>query len=88
MEREKRSKLEQEKQRKKVENELRLVKENINIVERNKIELEDGVCKKNKEISALANKLHDEQALVAKGSKQIRECAVRKKNILTNFVNN
>ena len=76
LEREKRIKVEQEKQRKKAENELRISQENVNIAERGKIELDDVICKKNKEVSALTNKLQLEQALVTKGLKQIKECGV------------
>ena len=76
LEREKRLKLEQDKQRKKVENDLRAVEENFNVVERSKSELEDVICRKNKELAALVEKLEDEQRLVAKSSKQIKECGV------------
>ena len=76
LEREKRLKLEQDKQRKKVENDLRAVEESFNVVERSKSELEDVICRKNKELAALVEKLEDEQRLVAKSSKQIKECGV------------
>ena len=76
LEREKRLKLEQDKQRKKVENDLRAVEENLDSVERNKSELEDAICRKNKESAVLVEKLQDEQRLVAKSSKQIKECGV------------
>ena len=76
LEREKRLKLEQDKQRKKVENDLRAVEESFNVVERSKSELEDVICRKNKELAALVEKLEDEQRLVAKSSKQIKECSV------------
>ena len=76
LEREKRIKVEQEKQRKKVENELRMAQENLIIGERGKVELNDAIFKKSKEVSALTKKLQDEQALVNKGLKQIKECGV------------
>ena len=76
LEREKRSKLEQEKQRKKAENDLRMSQENVNIAERFKSELDDVICKKNKEITALTHKLKDEQCIVSKNLKQIKECGV------------
>lgn len=82
LEREKRIKVEQEKQRKKVENELRVTQENVNIAERGKVELSDVISKKNKEVSALTNKLQEEQTLVNKGLKQIKECGVS----ITEFV--
>ena len=80
MEGEKRSKLDQEKQRKKVENDLRAVEETINIIERNKSELEDVICRKNKELAALSEKLEKEQLLVVKTTKQVKECGVSKNN--------
>ena len=82
LERERRSKHEQDKQRKKVENDLRAVKENFDSVERSKSELEDVVCRKNKELAALVEKLQDEQRLVAKRSKQIKECGVSGEKII------
>ena len=80
MEGEKRSKLDQEKQRKKVENDLRAVEETVNIIERSKSELEDMICRKNKELAALAGKLEEEQRLVLKTTKQVKECGVSKNN--------
>ena len=76
LERESRSKLEQEKQRKKVENELRKVQEDVNIAERSKSDLDSIICRNKKEIFALTTKLETEQELVAKGLKQITECGV------------
>ena len=76
LEREKRSRLEQEKQRKKVENDLRAVQETVNVAERSKSELEDVICRKNKELAFLSDKLQDEQRLVAKGLKQVKDCSV------------
>ena len=78
MEGEKRSKLDEEKLRKKVENDLRAVKETINIIERSKSELEDVICRKNKELAALSEKLEEEQRLVVKTTKQVKECGVSK----------
>ena len=73
---EKRTRVEQEKQRKKAENELRMSQENVNIAEKGKAELDDVICRKNKEMSALTSKLQDEQVLVARGLRQIKECSV------------
>ena len=53
LERERRSKLEQEKQRKKVENDLRVAQENVYIAERCKSDHNEVICKKNKEITWL-----------------------------------
>ena len=78
LERERRLKLEQDKLRKKVENELREIEETVNASERQKNELEDVICRKNKELSALVDKLQDEQRLVAKHVKQVKECSVSK----------
>ena len=76
LERERRSKLEQEKQRKKAENDFRVAQENVYIAEKCKSEHNEIICKKNKEIAALTNKLKDEQCLVSKNVKQVKECGV------------
>ena len=46
-------------------------------LERNKKELEQTIQRKDKEISSLTAKLEDEQSLVAKLQKQIKELQVR-----------
>ena len=76
VEREKRGKNEAEKQRRKIECDLRLAQETIDHVERNKKEMEAAVNRKNNEIASLNDKIEQEQALVAKGLKQVKECGV------------
>jgi myosin heavy chain 6/7 len=48
----------------------------VSDLERNKKELEQTIQRKDKEISSLAAKLEDEQSLVAKLQKQIKELQV------------
>lgn len=54
-----------------------MAQEAVADLEKNKKELESGLGKKEKEITALNSKLEDEQALVAKLQKQIKEQQVR-----------
>ena len=77
VEKEKHARIEAEKQKRKIEGDLRLANETLDYVERSKKELETAVERKNKEISSLNEKLEKEQNLVSKGLKQIKECGVR-----------
>merc|ERR1711997_1014263 len=71
--REKRARADIEKQRRKVEGDLRVTQETVGDYERQKKELEGTIGRKEKDFSALASKLDDEQALVAKAQKSIKE---------------
>merc|ERR1719427_2572839 len=71
--REKRARADIEKQRRKVEGELRVTQETVADFERQKRELEGTIVRKEKDFSALASKLDDEQSLVAKVQKSIKE---------------
>ncbi|GIX99464.1 myosin heavy chain, muscle [Caerostris darwini] len=62
-----------EKNKRKVEGDLKLAQEAVADLEKNKKELEQGLQRKEKEMSSLAAKLEDEQSLVAKLQKQIKE---------------
>merc|ERR1711981_687931 len=71
--REKRSKADVEKQRRKVEGEMRVAQEMVSDLENAKRELEGGIARKEKDIMGLNAKLDDEQSVVAKMQKGIKE---------------
>merc|ERR1711976_833412 len=71
--REKRARADIEKQRRKVEGDLRVTQESVGDLERQKKELEATIGRKEKDFSAAASKLDDEQALVGKVQKSIKE---------------
>merc|ERR1712223_2201620 len=71
--REKRARADIEKQRRKVEGDLRVTQETVADYERQKKELEGTIGRKEKDFAALASKLDDEQSLVAKVQKSIKE---------------
>merc|ERR1719219_1553155 len=71
--REKRARADIEKQRRKVEGDLRVTQETVGDYERQKKELEGTIGRKEKDFAALASKLDDEQSLVAKVQKSIKE---------------
>merc|ERR1711956_193633 len=71
--REKRVRADLEKQRRKVEGDLRVTQETVGDYERQKKELEGTIGRKEKDFSALASKLDDEQSLVGKVQKSIKE---------------
>merc|ERR1719411_2167990 len=71
--REKRARADIEKQRRKVEGDLRVTQETVADYERQKKELENSIGRREKDFGALASKLDDEQSLVAKVQKSIKE---------------
>jgi len=72
-EKEKRARVIVEKERRKVEGDLKVMQENLADLERSKKELEATVMRKDNEINALGGKLDDEQGLVGKVQKGIKE---------------
>merc|ERR1712110_239435 len=74
---EKRARATIEKERRKVEGELKVTQESVSDLERSKKELEAAIGRKEKDFSALASKLEDEQSLVAKVQKTIKEIQSR-----------
>ena len=72
-EKEKRSRGAIEKERRKIEGELKICQETVAELERSKKELEGSVMRKDNEIGGQASKLDDEQALVGKVQKSIKE---------------
>jgi myosin heavy chain 6/7 len=71
--REKRQRAQIEKERRKVEGDLKVTQEMVLDLERTKKELESIIQRKEKDISGLFVKLEDEQSLVAKVQKHIKE---------------
>merc|ERR1711963_1231455 len=73
LEREKRARADIDKNRRKVEGELKVTQETVSDLERVKKESENTIARKEKDLSALSSKLDDEQSLVAKTQKAIKE---------------
>jgi len=73
VEKEKRSRAQIDKERRKVEGELKITQQTVAELERSKKELEATIVRKDSEINAIASKLDDEQALVGKTQKGIKE---------------
>lgn len=55
---------------------MKLTQETVTDLERNKKELEQAIVRKDKEVASLTAKLEDEQVLVSKQQKQIKELQV------------
>merc|ERR1740131_419862 len=72
-EKEKRSRGNLEKDRRKLEGELKMLQESVNELERSKKEVEAAIMRKDNEIGSIALKLDDEQAIVSKTQKSIKE---------------
>ena len=77
LEREKRSRLEQERNKRKAEAEVKSMQAALDASERSKKEIETFVARKDKEMAALTDKLNNEQTCLLKANKQIKECGVR-----------
>merc|ERR1712198_827418 len=77
LEREKKARLDMDKQRRKVEADLKVTQEMVNDLERDKKELEGLITKKEKETSVIQSKLEDEQNTVSKLQKTIKEMQSR-----------
>merc|ERR1712053_69196 len=77
LDREKRARADIEKNRRKVEGELKVTQETVNDLERSKKEAENIIARKEKDGSLLSSKLEDEQALVAKMQRAIKETQSR-----------
>merc|ERR1719245_1448290 len=73
LDKEKRGRANVEKERRKVEGELKVTQETVAELERTKKELESVIARKEKESVGLFGKLEDEQSLVAKVQKSIKE---------------
>merc|ERR1719438_87346 len=62
-----------EKERRKIEGELKIMQETVSELERSRKEIEAQISRKDSEMSGLGSKLEDEQSLVAKVQKSIKE---------------
>merc|ERR1712042_291658 len=77
LDKEKRGRGNLEKERRKVEGELKMTQDLVAELERAKKEIEGSIARKEKDIGGLASKLDDEQSLVAKMQKNIKEAQGR-----------
>ena len=75
--REKKSRLEVDKQRRKVEADLKVCQEKVTDLEREKKEIEGNIQKKDADIMVSQRRLEDEQSIVAKAQKAIKELQAR-----------
>merc|ERR1711997_929975 len=75
--REKRARTDIEKQRRKVEGDLKVTQESVADLERSKKDIENTIGRKEKDFSQLASRLDDEQSIVAKLQKAIKEIQAR-----------
>ena len=76
LERERRRRSEEDKQRRKIEGDLKLTQEAIMELEKGKKELDQALARKEKDMGELNNKLAEEQTAVGKLSKVIKETQV------------
>merc|ERR1719361_3193202 len=74
---EKRGRADIEKQRRKLEGELKVTQETVADLERSKKELEAAIARKEKDLGGLSSKLEDEQSIVGKVQKTIKEIQAR-----------
>merc|ERR1719398_635158 len=77
VEKEKRARTGVEKERRKVEGELKMAQETVADIERSRKELEAAIMRKDTELNGLSSKLDDEQSLVGKVQKGIKELQCR-----------
>ena len=77
LDKEKRARANLEKERRKVEGDLKVTQETVAELERSKKELENAILRKEKDSLGLFTKLEDEQSLVSKVQKSIKECQAR-----------
>merc|ERR1719187_642795 len=77
LDREKRGRADVDKARRKVEGDLKIAQESVAELERMKKELEATLARKDKDQGSLRAKLEDEQSLVSKVQKQIKELQAR-----------
>merc|ERR1719266_2413155 len=77
LEREKRGRADIEKTRRRAEGELKVTQESVSDLERQKKEFENTIQRKEKDLNGLSSKLDDEQCLVSKVQKTIKEIQSR-----------
>ncbi|KAK4297847.1 hypothetical protein Pmani_029765 [Petrolisthes manimaculis] len=81
LEHEKKLRSDSEKYKRKTENDLKLTQETVSELTRSRKELEAAIDRKDKEIGALAKKVEDEQHLVIKLNKSIKELQCRNEEL-------
>merc|ERR1712110_1000811 len=74
---EKKARADIEKNRRKLEGELKVTQETVADLERSKKELEAAIARKEKDLGGLSSKLEDEQSIVGKVQKTIKEIQAR-----------
>merc|ERR1719262_274303 len=74
---EKRARADIEKKRRKIEGDLKVAQETVMDAERGKKELEAAIARKEKDLSGLSSRLEDEQTIVGKAQKAIKETQAR-----------
>merc|ERR1719341_2994468 len=74
---EKKSRASTEKQKRKIEGDLKMAQDSVNDLEREKRDIENTIGNKEKNVHMLSAKLDDEQSLVAKAQKNIKELQAR-----------
>ena len=72
LEREKKARLEQERNKRRSEAEVKSMQAALDALQRSKKEVETATTRKEKEISALTDKLNNEQTNLSKANKQIK----------------
>lgn len=77
LEREKKLRTDVEKAKNKVEGDLKLSQDACQELERNKKELEQAIQRKDKEVASVNAKIEEENALIAKLMRQIKELQVK-----------
>merc|ERR1719507_1446508 len=77
LEREKRSRANIEKERRKIQGELKLAQDQVAELDRERKNAEGILVQKDRDISVLASKLEDEQNIVGKSQKSVKECQGR-----------
>merc|ERR1719304_122525 len=77
LDKEKRNRANLEKEKRKVEGELKMTQDLVSELERAKREVESTITRKEQDIGAVSAKLDDEQSLVAKMQKNVKECQGR-----------
>ncbi|XP_042858718.1 myosin heavy chain, muscle-like [Penaeus japonicus] len=77
LEREKKLRAEVEKSKRKVEGDLKLTQEAVSDLERNHKELEMAAERKDKELAAITAKIEDEQAIVYRDQRQVKDLQAR-----------
>lgn len=77
LEREKRQRADLDKQKRKIEGELKVTQENLEELARHKLDLENNLKKSEAELQSTAQRLEDEQSLVSRLQRQIKELQAR-----------